>query len=91
MWDSLVDGKESACNVGDPGLIPGLGGSPGIGNGADCYKHFIQTDWSLQQVYKMGTNIIPILYAVYIYNKIPELKKKQDSERPGNSPKVTQD
>ena len=25
--------KESACNVGDPGLIPGLGRSPGEGNG----------------------------------------------------------
>ena len=27
------EGKESACNVGDPGLIPGLGRSPGKGNG----------------------------------------------------------
>ena len=27
------DGKVSACNVGDPGLIPGLGRSPGEGNG----------------------------------------------------------
>ena len=26
------DGKESACNEGDPGLIPGLGRSPGEGN-----------------------------------------------------------
>ena len=26
-------GKESACSVGDPGLIPGLGRSPGEGNG----------------------------------------------------------
>ena len=26
-------GKESACNVGDPGSIPGLGGFPGEGNG----------------------------------------------------------
>ena len=26
------DGKESACNAGDPGLIPGLGRSPGEGN-----------------------------------------------------------
>ena len=26
-------GKESACNAGDPDLIPGLGGSPGKGNG----------------------------------------------------------
>ena len=27
------DGKESACNVGDPALIPGLGRSPGGGHG----------------------------------------------------------
>ena len=27
------DGKASACNVGDPGLIPGSGRSPGEGNG----------------------------------------------------------
>ena len=27
------DGKESACNAGDPGLIPGSGRSPGEGNG----------------------------------------------------------
>ena len=26
-------GKESACNAGDLGLIPGLGGSPGEGIG----------------------------------------------------------
>ena len=28
-----ADGKESACNAGDPGSIPGLGRSPGEGNG----------------------------------------------------------
>ena len=27
------DGKESACSMGDPGLIPGSGRSPGEGNG----------------------------------------------------------
>ena len=27
------EGKESACNSGDQGLIPGLGRSPGGGNG----------------------------------------------------------
>jgi len=27
------DGKESACHVGDPGLIPGLGRTPGERNG----------------------------------------------------------
>ena len=38
IWDTRdfpggSDGKESACNVGDPGLIPGSGRSPGEGNG----------------------------------------------------------
>ena len=28
--------KASACNVGDPGSIPGLGSSPGEGNGIHC-------------------------------------------------------
>ena len=27
------DGKESGCNVGDPGSIPGSGRSPGKRNG----------------------------------------------------------
>ena len=27
------DGTESACDSGDPGLMPGLGRSPGEGNG----------------------------------------------------------
>ena len=27
------DSKESACNAGDPGSIPGLGRSPGEGDG----------------------------------------------------------
>ena len=27
------DGKESACSVRDPGSVPGLGRSPGVGNG----------------------------------------------------------
>ena len=30
---SSSDGKASAYNVGDPGLIPGSGRSPGEGNG----------------------------------------------------------
>ena len=31
------DGKESACNVGDLGSIPGLGRSPGEGNGSPLH------------------------------------------------------
>ena len=37
------DGKESVCHVGDLGWIPGLGRSPGEGNGNplqySCLKH----------------------------------------------------
>ena len=47
--DSSV-GKESACNTGDPSMIPGLGRSPGEGigyplqysgldNSMDCIDH----------------------------------------------------
>ena len=32
-FPGVSDGKASACNVGDPGSIPGLGRSPGEGNG----------------------------------------------------------
>ena len=32
-FPSSSDGKASACNAGDPGLIPGLGRSPEEGNG----------------------------------------------------------
>ena len=35
------DGKESACNVRDLGLIPGLGRSPGGGHG-----HPLQCSWA---------------------------------------------
>ena len=32
-FPSVSDGKESACNAGDRGSVPGLGRSPGGGNG----------------------------------------------------------
>ena len=54
--DSSI-GKESTCNVGDPGLIPGLGRSPGEGNGyplqysgpensMDCIVHGVSKSWT---------------------------------------------
>ena len=50
-------GKESACNVGDLGLIPGLGRSPGEGKGyplqysglensMDCIVHRVAKSWT---------------------------------------------
>ena len=32
-FPDVLDGKESACNAGDLGLIPELARSPGEGNG----------------------------------------------------------
>ena len=44
MWGFSVgsEGKESACNAGDTGLIPGLGRSPGIGNGNPLKYSFLK-------------------------------------------------
>ena len=50
-------GKESTCNAGDPGLIPGLGRSPGEGNSyqleysglensMDCIVHGVAKNWT---------------------------------------------
>ena len=48
------DGKESACNAGDLGLIPGLGRSPGEGDGYllqyffffQCYSSILSLQYS---------------------------------------------
>ena len=36
------DGKESACNAGEPGLIPGLGKYPGEGNSCPLQNSFLE-------------------------------------------------
>ena len=36
------DGKESACNAGDLGSIPGLGRSPGGGHGSPLQYSFLE-------------------------------------------------
>ena len=43
------EGKASACNAGDLGLIPGLGRSPGEGNGNplqySCLENPMDREW----------------------------------------------
>ena len=63
MWKHYVnisfpgdsDGKESICNEGDLGSIPGLGRSPGKGyplqysgleNSMDCMVHRVAKTWT---------------------------------------------
>ena len=36
------DGKESACNVGDMGLVPGSGRFPGEGNGNPLQYSYLE-------------------------------------------------
>ena len=36
------DSKESACNEGNPGLIPGLGRSPGEGHGNPLQYSYLE-------------------------------------------------
>ena len=52
------DGKESACNTGDPGLIPGLGRSPGVGNSYplqySCLENPMNRVWQAHGVAELG-------------------------------------
>ena len=47
---SRRDGRESACNAGDMGSIPGLGRSPGEGNG-NLFQYFA---WRIPWIEKPG-------------------------------------
>ena len=40
------DGKESACQAGDAGLIPGSGRSPGEGNGNTLQYSCLEIPWT---------------------------------------------
>ena len=59
-------GKESACNVGDPGSIPGSGRSPGEGNGNPLQYSFLENPmdrgaWqvTVHGVTRVGHNLAP--------------------------------
>ena len=55
-FPSGLDRKESACNAGDPGSIPGLGRFPGEGNGCifspclfNLYAEYIMRNTGLEE------------------------------------------
>ena len=54
------DGEEAACDVGDPDLIPGLGRSPGEGNGnplqCSCLENPLGRDAWRAAVHRIGFN-----------------------------------
>ena len=45
-FSSGLDGKESACSVGDLGLIPESERSPGKGNGYLLQYSFLENSWT---------------------------------------------
>ena len=61
MWRSSV-GNEPACNAGDPGLIPGLGRSPGEGNGNplqySCPENLMEPAGLVQGVGRVGHDLV---------------------------------
>ena len=61
-------GKESACNAGELGSIPGLGRSPGEGNGyplqnsglensMDCIVHGVAKSWTRLSNFHLNLNL----------------------------------
>ena len=55
------DSEESACNVGDLDLIPGLGGSPGEGKGYPLQYSCLETPWAEEPggLQFMGSQRVP--------------------------------
>ena len=64
-------GKESICNVGDPGSIPGWGRSLGEGNGNSlqysCLENFIDRGAWRATVYRVAKSWTQLSVWVYIY------------------------
>ena len=58
LWEALCPrgsgGKESACNAGDPGLIPGSGRSPEEGNGNPLQYSFLENPMDRGSWQSMG-------------------------------------
>ena len=58
-------GKESACNVGDLGSIPGLGRSPGEGKGYPLQYSGLEN--TVHGVTKSLTRLSDVRFHVYMY------------------------
>ena len=53
LWSWDLGGKKSTCNTGDPGSVPGLGRSPGEGNGNplqySCLENSRDRPWGCKE------------------------------------------
>ena len=71
--------KDSACSVGDLGLIPGLGRSPGEGkdyplqysgleNSMDCIVHGVAKSWTRLSDFQFDASIFFLIFNDYLLN-----------------------
>ena len=67
---SCSDGKESACNSGDPGLIPESGKSHGEGNGYplqySCLENYLDRSYS-----PCGCKNLTLFHSLYFLSNTP--------------------
>ena len=72
-------GKESPCNVGDLGLIPGLGQSSGEGNGCPLHYSGLENskDCVIHGVAKSQTGLIDL----HFYSQVCVYRKKHSIQR----------
>ena len=63
------DGKASACNVGDPGSISGLGRSPGEGNGNPLQYPRLKMPWTEEpdRLHSMGSQRVRHNWATSLF------------------------
>ena len=63
------DGEESVCNAGDLGSIPGLGKSPGEGNGNTLQYSSLEN--SCQHTTRCGTGSTRVLQKTALWRALP--------------------
>ena len=83
-------GKESACNAGDLGSIPGLGRSPGEGNGYPLQYSGLENpmDCVVHGMAKSRLCIAEIVKTQHCNSSILQLKKKKKNKEILSYPKV---
>ena len=75
------DGKESTCNVGDPSSIPGLGRSPGEGNGNPVQCSCLESPmdrgaWqaTVRTTYSKNTSFFAFFFKIKKYKEEPNYR-----------------
>ena len=83
-------GKGSACNVGDPGVIPALGRSPeegkgipfqysGLENSMDCIVHAVAKSWTRLSDFHFQLIDFRQRYENYLMRKGKEFSSTNDT------------